>query len=454
MGLTATGKQFREPAATLQEYEDARGLKHTVIAFDPPFRGHPALASAVGLVRSFLEYPMVIGLVELTHVDLPESRFGYPTGAHWTLKELLRIHADLSMKMGLRAALEVAYLVGQILVEASQNGASQGCWSHGGLTPWRISVRPEGDLIVFGHGLPQVELLAHRADPSIPITADSLRYAPPERLSGLPEDLASDLAALTAIAFEVATGQPLYPGHEVEAVSRSIGMAEAAASLSRGTDALPAPVAQLFARALLFDPDSRMPAALWLDEIGSLYERHQEGDSLADIVARVRGVAPAAPVRRAAKFIGTDTAAYTPAQLTAALGDAADPVDAPPSDEVKVETRWSRPARRRAEPAPEAEPALGDDGTPRRRRRLRDSELGGESEPTPPPAPEGAAEAAGAEVGYRSREELRAEAMAEDDEESEPAEAPTGERPRRRESVAIEAPPGRRRRRRLDESTG
>lgn len=459
--LRATGKQFREPAASLQEYEDERGLKHTVVAFDEAYRGHHALTRGVELVRSFLGYPMVVGLVELSHADTVNARFAYPTGPQWTLKELLRTYSDLSLKMGLRAALEVAWLVGQILVEAAENGAPQGCFSHGGLTPWRIALRPEGDLIVFGHGLAQVEVLAHRADPAVAITADSVRYAPPERLAGLPEDLSSDLAALSAIVFEIATGQPLYAGHDVAEVSRAIGLAEAAGMLSRPNDKLPAPVSQLLARALLFDPDSRMPATAWLDEIGGLYQRYTDGESLQDAVARVRGSAPSGPPRRAARFIGTQTSYYTPEQLAAvaASEEASSTTSAMPAPE-KVETRWSRPARRRADPAPEAEadappepgpreaPAAAaptEETSTRRRRRLREG-----------------AEAGDGEVVMRSREELLAEALADDDDDDEdppeaapPADAdvsvPT-DRPRRRSDVAAEAPPGRRRRRRPDES--
>ncbi|MEQ1500794.1 MAG: hypothetical protein ABMB14_01120, partial [Myxococcota bacterium] len=308
-GLTPTGRQFREPAATLHEAVDARGVLHTVIAFDAAYRGHPAVSRDVELVRSFLEYPMVIGLVELAYRDPAAGRFGYPTGAFWTVKELLRTYADLSSKLGLRAGLELAYLVGQILVEAAENGAPQGCFSHAGLTPWRIGVRPEGDVIVFGYGLPQVDVACHREDPSFAVSPDSLRYAPPERLAGLPEDIASDTAALAILTYEVITGQPLYAGHDPDALTRAVSVSDGATTLSRPNE-LPRPVAQALARSLAFDPEARLTGHAWVAEIGALHERHQEGESLAKVVERLQGSRAEAP-RRTTKLVATETAAFT-----------------------------------------------------------------------------------------------------------------------------------------------
>jgi hypothetical protein len=421
MGLRACGKQFREPAATQLEYEDARGLKYTVIAFDAPYVGLPVLTRGVELVRSFLGYPMVVGLVELSHADPANGRFGYPTGPCWTLKELLRANADLNRTIGLRAGLELAWLVGQILVEAAENGAVQGCFAHGSLTPWRIALRPEGDVVVFGHGVPQVDVLAHREDPSVPVTADSVRYAPPERLAGAPEDLAADTAALTAIVYEVVTGQPLYGGHDLEAVSRAVGLAEGATTLSRSTDKLPPAVAQVFARSLLFDPESRLSGSAWLAEIAALHERYQDGDSLVNVAERMRGAAPTQQ-RRAARFLGTQTSYYTPEQL-AAVAESSEPADAAPTS--KVETRWSKPVRRGSEPELTDGPPA-DETAPRRRRRLR------ESEDSRMPSDE-ASEMPSAEEEPEAAGELI-------------------ERTRRRADASPEPLPGRRRRRRLEDS--
>jgi hypothetical protein len=422
-GLRLTGKQYREPAATLHEAEGSSGLKHTIVAFDAAYRGHPAISSGVELISSFLEYPMVVGLVEMSHHDLADGRFAYPTGPFWTLHELIRIHADLSRPLGLRAGLELAWLVGQILVEAAENGAVQGCFSHGGLTPWRIGLRTEGEVIVLGHGLPQVDVLCHQADPSFAVSPDSLRYAPPERLAGQPEDVAADTAALTMIAYEAITGQPLYAGHEVEHLSRAVSMAEGASILSRPNE-LPKDVAKMFAQSLIFDPYTRLGGGAWVDAVAELHERHQDGDSLAAVAERAGSVRPQG-TRRAARLVATETAQFTPEQLqeTIAALDAAD-ADRDEAEPSKVETRWSRPSRRRAdasEPAGEEPPA--DDTTRSRRRRRRRDEDGAS------PAPQ----------RDDDSEELSVAAAAGTD--------TSGARPKRPEEVA-DAPQGRRRRRR------
>lgn len=419
-GLTPTGRQFREPAATLHEAEDRQGLLHTVVAYDAAYRGHPAISRDVELVSSFLQYPMVVGLVEMSGRDPSVARFAYPTGTFWTLKELMRIHADLSLTLGVRAGLELAFLVGQILVEAAENGASQGCFSHGGLTPWRIGVRPGGEVIVFGYGLPQVDVLCHQADPTFALSADSLRYAPPERLMGSAEDLAADTAALTTIVFEMMTGQPLYAGHDVEQIAKMVSMAEATTTLS-GAGPLPRPIAQTFARSLIFDPDARLTGSQWLAEIGALHERHQEGDSLAVIAQRVAGTRTEAP-RRQARLVQVETAMFTPEQLrdaSAAL-DAEEGVDDTRSG---VETRWKAPARRRGEPPTEVPIAPTEEPVRPRRRMRTDTDLSTSSADLPMSDP------------------------ATEDEEEPVVEA----RPRRRADVAAEPPPGRRRRRLTEE---
>ncbi len=225
--LQPTGRQFREPAANLVELTDPENLKHTAIVFDEAYRGLPELGLDIELILSFLEHPMVVGLVELSHHDLAQGVFAYPTGPAWTLRELLRIHSDLSKVVGLRAGLELAWLGGQILTEAAETGPQQGCFSHGSLSPWRIALRPDGQVQIFGYGLPHAELAARRRDPSLILDADSIRYAPPERLGGQPEELSSDTYALVLLAYEAATGRALFEGHDTRALEARITSGEA-----------------------------------------------------------------------------------------------------------------------------------------------------------------------------------------------------------------------------------
>ena len=367
-GLQPTGRQFKDPAATLVELADDTGLKHTAIVFDEAHRGHPHLGLTVQLVLSFLEYPMVKGLVELSRHDLSKGVFIYPTGQTWTLRELLRKHDDLDKVMGPRAALELGWLAAQILAEAADTGPQQGCFSHGSLSPWRIGVRPDGQLQVFGYGLPQIELVRHRDDPAEPIDADSVRYAPPERLSAQPEDLSSDLFSLACILYEVATGEHLFDGHDVALIGRQILSGEPPSLAG-----IPRPMAQLLARCLSFDPDDRPTAPAFLEAIGNLMNTGIGGDSLEEILVEVVGIERTEP-KRSAPLISADTGAYTPQDL-ATLASAAD-TDPPASDGEEI--RWGQVSRERKAPAP-APPTAQADG-PRRRRRRR-AEV--EAEPAP-----------------------------------------------------------------------
>jgi hypothetical protein len=374
-GLQPTGRQFREPTGTAVELVDAEGLICTGLAFDAPWHGHAALTRPISLVRSFLEYPMVVGLVELTHVDLDHARFTYPTGTVYSLKEVMRIHGDLGLPVGPRAALELAWLAGHVLVEGAQNGGVQGCFSHGGLTPWRIALRADANLQILGYGIPQVDVLAWRSNPERVPHADSVRYAPPERLTGIPEDDAADTAALTIIAYEVMTGKPLYGGHDPAEIVRSASISEAVPMLSRPNE-LPRDIAQVFARSLVFDPDSRLRGEDWLAEIGSLLEAHPEGDSLEVVLERIRGAAVEG-TRRARIQQTAETSAFTPAALAALANEEDDPAPEQPKP-----ARWQKAAERRREPSggrtpsetpvpalPRSSPTTGEVDAPTRRRR-------------------------------------------------------------------------------------
>lgn len=437
--MTPTGRQLREPTATLHEVEDNEGVRHTILAFDAAYRGHTALTRGIKLVESFLEHPMVVGLVDLKAWNAQNARFLYPTGYFFTLKDLFRIYADTSMVLGMRAGLELGYLVGQILVEASENGASQGAFCHGGLTPWRIGLRPEGDVIVIGYGLPQMDIASYVRDSSYAVSPDSARYAPPERLTGQPEGIYSDTASVVAIAYEAITGQPLYNSHDIEALIRSVSLAEAATVLSR-PNALPRPVASFFAQSLIYDPDSRLTGAAWLAQMAELHAGYQQGESLMDVAARVRGMTSESS-RRPARVLSNEEvtrAIQAPRPLPTDTRPAA-PATAstePAKEQPKPETRWSRPVRRSlsasgdepAQPASTATPALSpppEATEARRRRRARE-----EGEPDLPPP---------AELG------------AEDDEEEAPAEPV--DRLRRRADAPTDSLPTRRRRRR-DEPAG
>ena len=111
--------------------------------------------------------------------DRQGGAFVYPCGECWSVAEVNRILADLGQVGGVRAGLELMYCAGRILIEAGEAGESEGVYSHGGLTPWRIMIRRDGQVLVLGHALPQVEILMFHEDGQRIPREDSFRYCPP-----------------------------------------------------------------------------------------------------------------------------------------------------------------------------------------------------------------------------------------------------------------------------------
>jgi hypothetical protein len=374
LGLDPTGRELRDPAARLVEAQGDDGRTYTVIDFDAVHDGHESLTLNVEMVLSFMEYPMVTGLVELGKHDIPHGHFAYPTGSVWLLADILRAFGDFGQVVGLRAAMELAWLVGQILVEAGDTGPMQGCFSHGNLNPWRIALRADGEVQVLGYGLPQVELIRHRNDDGPPIDAASLRYCPPERLEGVPEDAAADTYSLVLVCFEVATGKPLYPTHDVSELERMVGMSEGARMLSRDDHGLPTKVAKVLAKALVYDPDTRLSGQDFVDAIGRLLATEpMDGASLTEVVETLQGHQKAGAPRGRKLVSAADTSMFTPDQLAEMMDDEDDEDD--DDSEPKQESRWKKVDRRRADDEPEeAKPRAGRRGDaepakPKRRTR-------------------------------------------------------------------------------------
>ena len=376
-GLTATGRQLKDAAATLVELEDDDGLRHTSIVFDEAVRGHEALTLNVRLVQSFMEYPMVKGLVEMSHCDLEQAAFTYPTGNVWTLTEVMRIYRDVGQEAGVRAALELTYLCAEILHEAGETGPMQGCFSHGSLSPSRIAIRADGHVQIFGYGLAQVELLKHLEDGYV-VSSESLRYAPPERLEGQPEDPAADTYALTVIAWEMMTGKPLYDTHNVDKIKQMISLSEGSTMLTKSKNKqVPKQVLQTLARALIYDPDTRLSGTEFMDEIETLLESSAvKGSSLVDVMKRARGTGTQKTAKGRKLESKADTSMFTKGQLANIVDD---DDEGEGEGEELVEKRWGKSKRQAntdaaaaqsspADPAP-APPDVTTDSAPKRRRR-------------------------------------------------------------------------------------
>lgn len=279
------------PASDLVELVNDDGYRHTAIVFHPEFRDHPSINAALAVVLGFLESPMVTGLVELVAHDRDEGAFVYPTGQCWSVAEVNRVYADLGEVPGVRAGLELLYAAGEILNEAADTGEAHGVYSHGGLTPWRVLLKPDGQALVIGHALPQVEISRFREDPKAIPREDSFRYCPPERLDGRSENVSSDHLSLALIAFELMTGKPVYDGL-VNDIRAQASRGEGSRRLFRFRDTLPHGVQELLKVCFRPEMDGRHPSgARFLDEVRAcLSSREVEGPSLLDVMTRVSRV--------------------------------------------------------------------------------------------------------------------------------------------------------------------
>lgn len=335
--LTPTGRELKDPAATLIECVDGAGLKHTVIAFDEPYRGHSALTTGVDLIMSFMAYPMVTGLVECTAADTKRARFAYPTGTVWTVKEIARGFEQVGQSVGQRAALELCYLSGMVLHEAGETGPMQGCFSHGNLNPWRIGMKADGQLQIFGYGLAQVEMDRFLREEDPHIALDSIRYAPPERLERQPEQPSSDVYSLAVIALELMTGTSIYDETDAEKMWNAVKLAEGVQRIAKLK--LPSSIQDVLGSALVYDPDRRLQGQAFVDAIGNLLDDPSiEGRTLAEVMDRM-GNQGGTSKRKLVKAVGT--AAFTPADLAALAAEeaASDPTDN--ADDTQSESRWS-----------------------------------------------------------------------------------------------------------------
>jgi len=315
-GLAVTGRKLIGPASDLVELDSDNGLRHTAIVFHPEYRAHDAIGSALDVVLGFLESPMVTGLVELTGVDRDKGAFIYPTGEAWSVAEVIRLLADYGEPAGVRAGLELMYAAGQILVEAADVGDSQGVYSHGGLTPWRVMLKRDGQILIIGHALPQVEILQFHQDNSRVPREDSFRYCPPERVESGAEDLSSDLFSLALIAFELMTGKPVYDGL-VNDIRQQAARGEGTRRLFRFREVLPQSVRDVLTYALRPAREDRYPSGdEFLESVRAvLSSRDATGASLMDVMMRVS----AAGQRTGTALEGGKTQMLSKEQLLAML---------------------------------------------------------------------------------------------------------------------------------------
>lgn len=358
-GYTVTGRQLRGPASDLVELSAQNGLRLTAIVFHPEYRGHRALNEALDVVRGFLESPLVTNLCELSGEDKDAGAFVYPTGQCWSVAEVIRALADMGQPEGhVRAGLELMHAAGEILIEAAERGEMDGVYSHGGVTPWRLMLKKDGQVTVIGHALPQVEILQFHEDDSRVPREDSFRYCPPERIEFSPENISSDLFGLSLIAFELMTGRPVYDGL-VNDIRQQAARGEGSRRLFRFRDKLPQSVRDLLTKALRPDIPDRYPSG---EEF--LYAVRQvlsgpdaTGESLMDLMKQVSSRGK----RTGQALQSSKTLMVDKDKLRAMLDDG--------EEEAPARQKWSAPARSRreaprrqeAEALPPQPPVVTDD---------------------------------------------------------------------------------------------
>ncbi len=375
-GLSTTGRRLHGPASDLIELVSESGYRHTAIVFHPEYRDHPAINSALAVVAGYLESPMVTGMVELFTHDTSEGAFVYPTGQATSVAELNRTFADFGEAPGVRAGLELMYAAGEILIEAAETGEGHGVYSHGGLTPWRLMIKPDGQVQIIGYALPQVEILRFHDDHQAIPREDSFRYCPPERMEAGAEDLSSDLFALALIAFELMTGKPVYDGL-VNDIRAMASRAEGSRRLFRFRDQLPKSVQEFLKICLRRDVEDRFSdGEAFLQALSStLGGGDIVGPSLHDCMARLGSV----PQR-----VGTPLQDGG-ATMMVSRDKLAEMVEE--QEELPTRSAWKPPTRKRRA-APRAASTSADDVAPAMGQAAPSSE---DARPSPGPRPAPAA---------------------------------------------------------------
>lgn len=282
-------REFRGPASMLASVIDENNQQHTAIVFHEQFHNHPALNDSLFIILDFLQAPFVSGLADLLVHEPENGAFIFGTGPGSSIAELIRTATDLSIQTGARTGLEFMYKVGQVLVEASYAAQTYTVFSHGGLTPWRIVLKDNGEVSIIGYALPQVEMLDFQRDERMKPTEDSFRYCPPERIRSEPEDLSSDLFSLGLIAFELMTLMPMYDG-TVDAIRQRAIRGDASQQIYGAREVIPVSVAKLLERTLQSNRDARyLSGREFLDSVKRLLDDPNiRGISLADLLSKIK----------------------------------------------------------------------------------------------------------------------------------------------------------------------
>ena len=282
-------REYKGPAARLVELLDSDDRNHVGIVFYEQYRNHSALTNSLDGLMSFLQNPVARGITPLHSYGYEEGAFIYETGKCKSVAELIRQASDLGLSPGPRAGLELMTQALEVLQGALRIAEEYAIFSHGGLTPWRLMIRPDGKLQMIGFAVPQVEVLDYKSNPNLMPSEDSFRYAPPERMEmDAMEDFSSDLFAIALIGFEMMTTRPMYDG-SISAIQESAQRADVAMRLNQAMVAgwLDPHTHDFLEQCLRLDVDDRFDSLSSAIRSGKalLRNQHLKGMSLFDLMS-------------------------------------------------------------------------------------------------------------------------------------------------------------------------
>ena len=282
-------REYKGPAARLVDLLDSNDRSYVGVVFYEEYRNHSAITNSLDGLMEFLQCPVARGITPLHSYGYDEGAFIYETGKCKSIAELIRQASDLGLSPGPRAGLEMMTQALEILDGAIQIAEEYAIYSHGGLTPWRLMIRPDGKLQIIGFAVPQVEVLDFKSNPNLVPSEDSFRYAPPERMvMNEIEESSSDLFGLGLIAFELMTTRPMYDG-STSAIQEAAQRADVSMKLNQAMMAgwFDQYTHDFLDRCLRLDPSDRFEGLSEALQAGKnlLRNPHLQGMSLFDLMS-------------------------------------------------------------------------------------------------------------------------------------------------------------------------
>ena len=303
-GMPLTGRRQRGAAYEVVEVVADSGLKHLAFAYNDQFLLHPSVASMADETRAFLSSPGTTGLSRMVAQDTAQGAFVYATGTVCTLAELMAVGSEQG-GFGLRAGVELAYQLAEILVEASDNAGKKGLAIHARLDPWKVALKPEGQVVVVGYGLPRVDVDVFLAHPTRLPKEDALRYCAPEELKSHRAGIQADLYVTTLLALELTKGRPVHDGL-ADDIRQQVLRGESVRKLYEWREELTDGIRKVWSKALKPDSGSRIEPPY--DYVYAMHELLSDGrlsgpslleclKSVSSVQASGEGVALSEPKR-------------------------------------------------------------------------------------------------------------------------------------------------------------